>query len=249
MKLRSYYNRTWPLLLILTFLSGCVLPWPHKTWRSVESKGRVLDERTHAPIEGAVIFNTGHPDFYCLSGADGRFWLKATYNQHFGYTMTPPESHDYPQGEVWMDGITITHSNYVTRQVGGDPFDSGPFCDAFLLRKNGEPTAPHPAVIFNGDGDILQDMGALPYLKEGGIQIIERYTDAIDKRPAKLRLEFVRAIYDPRLTAISNSQGALIQVWSRNGTNWVFRISYGFWSPKVNEVKDGARTYRLEFTP
>jgi hypothetical protein len=234
MKLPTHY-RAWPLLLIVTLLSGCILPWPHTSWRSGEYRGRILDERNRAPIEGAKIFNTEHSNVYCTSGADGRFWLKATYNWHFGYTMTPPESFDYPRGETWTSGITITHADYISCQIV-----EGVFEDTILLRKQDEPPAPRPSLVFNGNGDVVQDMGAIAYLKSDGNHIFKTVQGLRDTIPA-MRVEFARPVFDPHVTPVNNPDKVSIFIESFDGKVLQFISLYRAPSPES--------TYRLDFTP
>ena len=59
-------------------------------------------------------------------------------------------------GEQWGYDVTISHTNYISRQVGFYHGDD----DIVLLKKLGEPSEPHPWLIFNGSGEILKDMGA-----------------------------------------------------------------------------------------
>ena|SRR6266567_2376326 len=106
MKLRL---RLTSLILVLCLSAGC-LPIPHTTERSPEIRGRVVDARTHAPVEGARIFLSGHPNITCTSDSAGFFRLKATRNFHFG--SIPPEG-DWPQRKDWGAAVTVSHTNYI----------------------------------------------------------------------------------------------------------------------------------------
>jgi len=90
--------RFMPSILILGLLSGCVFPYPHRTERSPEIRGRVLDTRTHQPIQGASAFLESYPEASTSTGSEGYFRLKPTHNVHLG--LTPPEGH-WPQGEYY----------------------------------------------------------------------------------------------------------------------------------------------------
>jgi hypothetical protein len=96
------------LTLANCIVTSCV-PYPHTSIRSPEITGRILDARTHAPIEDAKIFFPDHSRVRCLSGADGKFRLKATHNFHLG--GIPPEG-DWPKGEQYGAAIAITHPGY-----------------------------------------------------------------------------------------------------------------------------------------
>jgi hypothetical protein len=112
-------------ILVLAVLNGCL--YPHTTLRSWEVKGRVLDARAHAPIHGAKIFLTAHPKISTTSDSEGRFRLKETHNFHL--VLFPPEGSGWPPGDFWWPTITVSHSNYVSREIGGDLPDKG---DVFL---------------------------------------------------------------------------------------------------------------------
>jgi hypothetical protein len=101
-----------PLVLVVALLSGCILPYPHTTERSAEVRGRVLDARTVAPIQGAKVFLSEHPTVSCTSDATGQFRLRPTHNFHVA--VAGPEGADLPRGEDWGLAVTVSHKNYVT---------------------------------------------------------------------------------------------------------------------------------------
>lgn len=111
MKPRNGFLKSGACLLLLALLTGCVIPYPHTIERSWEICGRSLDARTHAPIQGAKIFLTAHPEISCISDAEGRFRLKATHNFHLA-TIGLGESQDWPHKEFWGCAITVTHPGY-----------------------------------------------------------------------------------------------------------------------------------------
>lgn len=96
--------------LVLGLLEGCI-PLPHTTERTPEIYGRVLDARTHLPIQGAKIFLSSHPNISCISDSTGHFKLNATHNFHLG--SVPPEG-DWPPRKYWGAAITVLCTNYVT---------------------------------------------------------------------------------------------------------------------------------------
>jgi hypothetical protein len=101
-----------PLVLAVALLSGCILPYPHTTERSAEVRGRVLDARTDASVQGAKVFLSEHPTVSCTSDITGHFRLRATHNFHVA--VAGPEGADLPRGEDWGLAVTVSHKNYVT---------------------------------------------------------------------------------------------------------------------------------------
>jgi hypothetical protein len=99
------------LVLVLSLMGGC-MPWPHTTPRSNAASGRVLDAKTHKPIEGAMVFLEQSPHHITYTDKNGYFYLKATQNFHWGY-ITPGS--DWPGRKDNIMGIS--HSNYMT--LGG----------------------------------------------------------------------------------------------------------------------------------
>lgn len=95
--------------LLLTLLTGCIIPYPHTTVRSFEVHGRVLDARTRAPIQGAKVFLSEHPNVRSTTDATGKFRIKATHNFHLGAAV--PEA-DWPPGKYWHSDVTVLHPDY-----------------------------------------------------------------------------------------------------------------------------------------
>ena len=89
-----------------------ILPYPHTTERSPEVRGRILDARTNAPIQGAKVFLSEHPEVSCTSDGTGHFRLRATHNFHVA--SAGPEGADLPPGKDWGIAVTVSHNNYVT---------------------------------------------------------------------------------------------------------------------------------------
>ena len=115
-------------ILLVGLFAGCI-PYPHTSERSREVRGRVLDARSHAPIEGARIFLTDHPATMCTTDATGSFRLKATHNFHFG--VIPPEG-DWPEQKYYWNKVTILYTNYVPRELDNFVTDVG---DILLERR------------------------------------------------------------------------------------------------------------------
>jgi len=124
------------LILCLALLTGC-LPDPHTTLRSPEVQGRVLDARTHTPVQGAKVFLTEHPKVSCETDSTGYFLLKATHNFHLG--SIPPEG-NWPKRQYWEDKVTILHPNYTPRRIDHWPIDKGADKgDVLLVPKENNP--------------------------------------------------------------------------------------------------------------
>src|ERR1017187_3186291 len=109
-----------PFILVLGLLTGC-LPIPHTTESSREVHGRVLDARTHAPIQGAKIFLTNIPKVSCTSDSTGYFRLKATHQFQLAYN----EGGGWPDQRFYEYEVTISHTNYISRQLDDAVKDEG----------------------------------------------------------------------------------------------------------------------------
>ncbi len=234
--------RTASLVLILSVLTGCV--WPHRTERSQEISGTILDERKHDPVQGAKVFLTAHTNVSCLSGSDGRFRLKSTYNWHIGYLFAWHDDFDFPRPEYWRPDITTVHTNYMLSHSDW----LGRVDKTILLRKLGEPPTPRPWLLFNGDGEILQDMGARQYLKQGGIRIAEPYSERFDPRYWRIHVGFVLRVYDPHITPV-NKDLLGFAIVERKGFDWEFRSPPVSGYDRERHIKDSDRVYRLDFIP
>ena len=229
-----------PLILIFCSLTSCVLPDFHTTWRSQEVGGQVLDESIHAPIEGAKIFFTYHTNLWCRSDTNGCYLIKETHNWHCLIFIGAGNSEDWPPREVWDPYITISHTNYITREVDwgyGHP-------KVILLKKIGEASKPHPWLTFNGDGVILQDRGAAQYLKPGDIHFEHRNYEG-DHRPFKLHIGFVQPVYDVQVRLVNDVEKTQISIYRGGELDW----ECTFLQLHSSNLKDSDRVYRLEFTP
>jgi hypothetical protein len=232
---------------MIFLLDGCVpspngiaVIDPHTTTRLLSFDGTVLDERTHAPIAGAKIFLSEHPKVSCTSDSSGHFSFKEIANWHWGFVPNPAGgSEDLPHGEQWGYDVTISHTNYVSRQVGFYHDNDR----IVLLKKLGEPSEPRPWLIFTGRGEIVEDMGARQYLKPGDIHITSHYNNRIDTEPSAIHIGFARRVYDPQISTINGNGDVIFPVL--DGLDWDFRINNSWGS----NLKDSSRKYKLEFTP
>ncbi len=251
------------VLLITPALSGCV--WfgfgcatlsPHKDVvpRSPHVSGTVLDEHTHAPVPGARIFFTEHPQLDCRSGAAGAFQIEETYTRYGGYVYGPGGRVDWPNKyERWYPALTVSHTNYIPRHVEWSAHHD----DVILLRKLGESPAVRLSLIFDGTGAIVQNMGAADYLKQGGIRILDTHEGEAwrDRNSRRLTIEFARRVYEPHVTALrvhrDSNAAQVVQDVKREGLDWEFWIRdlYPGVNMDLREMKASARLYRLEFIP
>lgn len=236
-----------PLILILCLLTGCILPIPHTTWRSQEIGGKILDERTHDPIQGAKVFLTDHPNVSCESDSNGCYRLKETYNRHLLYLAGPGNTADWPEGQVWWPHITVSQTNYVPRDVDWGELHP----DVILLKRLGEPPTPRPWLIFNGSGEILKDMGAGQYVKPGDIRITEHSDDGIgiNPPPSRIHIGFVQRVYDPQVTPVNNFDQVSFGPLKRSGLDWEFGVVQELGYSRAHNIQDSLRQYRLEFIP
>jgi hypothetical protein len=232
-----------PFILILCFLTGCIAP--HRTMRSQEIGGKVLDERTHGPIQGASISLVEHPEVSCKSSSDGSYVLKATHNWHIGYRIPIVEWQEWPSQTTWSPYIAISHTNYLPRAVN---LDFQP-AQTILLERINEPAKAGTWLIFNGDGAILQDMGAARYLKQDGIHIGFKDDGKPGWRPSDMQIEFNRPISTPHITPLRDFDKATFQVGNGEGFKWKITVRYWDWSGKFKDEKNASRLYRLEFKP
>jgi hypothetical protein len=117
--------------IALTLLTGCFMPCPHTTLRTAEVRGRVLDERTHAPIQGAKISFSQNPKHSCTSDATGRFRMRATHNFHLAYVYTS-ERFDWPE-RLHDSFFWVSHPDY--EETGDEVYERGFEGDILLRRK------------------------------------------------------------------------------------------------------------------
>jgi hypothetical protein len=60
--------------LLLLFLSGCILPYPHYNWKTPEYTGVVSDERGD-PLQGVDVYLENAPDRKVKTDEKGKFIL------------------------------------------------------------------------------------------------------------------------------------------------------------------------------
>jgi hypothetical protein len=126
-------------------LAGCI--WfgpgyatldPHRSIerRSPEVSGTVLDEQTHAPVQGARIFFTDHPELKSRSGETGAFRINESHTLYWGSIYGPGGATDWPRKyENWSPDLTVSHRNYTPRKLNW--YDRARTNDVVLLRRLG----------------------------------------------------------------------------------------------------------------
>jgi hypothetical protein len=218
-----------PFILALVSLTGCAELHPYARVRCWEISGTVLDSRTHAAISGALVHRTEHLEFSCHTDSAGHFVLKEIPNWR-----RDPLPADLR--------ITITHTNYATRQIEMADNQGKPL----LLDRLEEPSNPRPSLIFSGAGTILQDMGGGQYLKPGDITFVKN----AGGEPSELHIRFTRKVYEPQVRALRNPDKAKIYTYGstdyQRDMDWEFRFQYKHPS-NAKRVEDSSRVYRLDF--
>jgi hypothetical protein len=237
-----------PFILILILLSGCVIPYPHTTTRSGPISGTVLDEHTHSPIAGAEIVLTQHPKAACKSDSSGHFMLKEIRSWHWGIGIGAGNSEDLPFRMPWDPIITVSHTNYTPRSN----LDWSRRCDdVVLLKRLDEPSEPRPSLIFNGYGEVVQDMGAGRYVKPGDIRITARLDYGMrENPPSRIHIGFMQRVYDPKVTPVYYNHDQLsYAALERKGLDWEFGVYSVTGGRRSTGVGDVNRKYKLEFIP
>jgi hypothetical protein len=109
------------LLMMPVLLTGCiVLPVPHVTKKSPRTLGKVVDDATSAPVDGAVVQLTTVgawnrspcPGRRTTTGADGRFELSSSYNFHLGLYANVSWAVHFPAGGYWEGTGLVTCAGY-----------------------------------------------------------------------------------------------------------------------------------------
>jgi hypothetical protein len=105
------------ILCALPLLSGC-MPYPHRTVRSLEVRGTVLDARTHVPIKGAKVVQSGtfprEQRRETTTDAFGRFVLPTSHNFHWAVSADG----DVPQRRYY-EALRIFYPDYLAYEVQG----------------------------------------------------------------------------------------------------------------------------------
>jgi hypothetical protein len=115
--------------------------------------------------------------------------------------------------------------------------------DETILRKIAAQS--RPSLIFDANGSILHDMGAVQYLKPDDIRVVKRDSDG---PPLVIHIGFVRPVsYPPIVTPLRDSAG--VTTANGNGLDWEFTINWIVSPWPGTETNDALRVYRLEIVP
>jgi hypothetical protein len=163
--------RFFPIILLLPLLTGCVpFPggyvkiWPYSSERSAEISGTLLDERTQTPVAGAEVFFTYYPKLRDTSDRNGNFKISAT-RYHYWTTWCGAGGEVTSQNPPMSSDIMISHTNWASQRF---QWDASP--KTVILQKLPEASAIRPWMIFDGNGVVLQDGGAVQYLSPRPVQ-------------------------------------------------------------------------------
>jgi hypothetical protein len=116
--------------------------------------------------------------------------------------------------------------------------------DETILRKIAAQS--RPSLIFNGNGSILFDMGAVQYLKPDDVRIVEHINDQGTIMPTKLHIGFVRTVsFAPLVTPLHDA--ATLTASHGKGLDWEFTINWNI--GPLDDTNDSSRVYRLELVP
>jgi hypothetical protein len=96
---------------VSSFFTGCVIPWPHRSVRSPEASGRVIDVVSHQPVSGAQVFAEGRPETTITTDRSGSFHLPARRNFHLFYIGSACST-SWPRGEPFTDMLGVVHPDY-----------------------------------------------------------------------------------------------------------------------------------------
>jgi hypothetical protein len=121
-KLRNYFTLValGALSLLLSGCGGAFSYSRHTTLRAPELHGRVLDAKTHQPIEGAKVYFCEPPEYPVFTDTNGCFFMKAMMNFHTGRdagggSTPPPKS-----GRVCISKDGYNTRDFL-RRYDGDP--------------------------------------------------------------------------------------------------------------------------------
>ena len=136
---------------------------------------------------------------------------------------------------TWAEGKIDNAVEAKTRSVLSDPT---------ILRKIAAES--RPSLIFNGAGAILQDMGAVQYVKPDDIRVLARDNEAGINIPIKLHIGFVRPVaFSPIVTSLRNP--ASIIASHEKGLDWDFIINWTVIT--TGDTNDSDCVFRLELVP
>jgi hypothetical protein len=136
---------------------------------------------------------------------------------------------------AWMEGRIDNAVEIKVRSV---------LSDQTILRKIAAES--RPSLIFNANGEILQDMGAVQYLKPDDIRVIESGTLAGSAAPTKLHIGFVRPVSFPPIVTTLRDSGSVTASHDK-GLDWDFDVIWIAVQPNTPNLE--SRVFRLEIVP
>ena len=251
------------LLVVAAFVFGVPIPggymkiWPYSSERSAEISGQLLDERTGTPVAGAEVFFTYCPGLHTKSDRDGRFKISATRYLYWT-TYYGPGGRVQPTKSPLTPEITITHTNWATRQLH---WDQSP--QTLRLEKLPGPSDVRPWMTFDGNGVILEDGGAVRYLAPRPVQTTPGfahgpihfgpYTDGMLRAAyipngalCVINVNFAKRVFDPRLTVSRGPNKPSFPATTAGGFSWSFWPHYDGPTNQIR-VEDTFYVYKLEF--
>ena len=263
MKILGIIVGVFVLLVVAAFVFGVPTPvgylkiWPYSSERSPAISGTLLDERTRTPVAGAEVFFTYYPQLHSKSDRDGNFTISAT-RYHYWTTWYGPGGGGRSYSPPLNSEITITHTNWATREIH---WDKSP--QTLFLQKLPEPSDVRPWMTFDGNGAILADGGAVRYLAPRPVQTTPGfsrgaihfgpYTDGMRREAyipngalIVINVNFAQRVYDPHLTVSRGPNKPYFPATTAAGFSWSFWPDYDG-PTNLIRVEDTFYVYKLEF--
>jgi len=122
--------RPFGFLVVLSTLTGCVLPLPHIKHTCGTIDGTVIDEHSRQPIKDAEV-KVSYPDGgqrKTQTDAAGRFHFPSKHRFHWGYVFGVALNYSLPNDCGWFafSTVTIEAEGYESILFCADP--DHPFC-------------------------------------------------------------------------------------------------------------------------
>ena len=124
----------------LTALSACVLPIPHQSVNRQGLTGRVIDEKTSAPVAGATV-RLGYPSMEpdvdvvtVITDSHGCFVVPSRYSQHWGVFVGIALNHSLPKTGPRIvpevQKLEVEHPGYLPLRKQFTPAHMSPTLDS-----------------------------------------------------------------------------------------------------------------------
>ena len=85
----KHHIRMATLLAASFFISGCILPVPHRRLHSEGMEAKVIAAGTASPVRGATITEADSDRVSHVTDSEGRFKIPARYGWHGAYLIGP----------------------------------------------------------------------------------------------------------------------------------------------------------------